>query len=500
MSVSNHARVSGSMLPLPLTLSTPQCLLHWLDRTPDAIAVIEQDHPYSYGDLSVSVVQYVQALRARSATQGTLIGIACENRYLHLILLLAAEIVGATAVSFSKADVLSNDPILARCGLLCLEDGSTMTLPVPVMSVGQEAIDRIARIPVSRTDFGLLDCCPDDEAVVILTRTSGSTGRPKVLPMTQGLLRDLTQKTERFPDDPGHAWNFLNLYGFTLRSAYNESTIALRAGCTVVSSQLWSLVSDMGRFEAFRTTMVSGDAVRFIDMLPEDWHTPRTGIVNIKGGPLPPSVRRVLRQRVASHVFHTYGAIEVQRIAFIDEAGIGHLTPAASVRIMTDDGREAAPGEVGTVEVRTGMMVQRYLWDEEASRTAFRDGWYRTNDLGTVPEPGKLVVLGRADDVVNIGGIKLAPQMLEQRIRDLDGIEDAVLLTVPVPDAEDALYLVLQSPDAAAFGRNQEAILAILSGSVRVFVPRVMETLPRTDTGKVRREPLRRLLAGSGAA
>ncbi len=121
------------------------------------------------------------------------------------------------------------------------------------------------------------------------------------------------------------------------------------------------------------------------------------------------------------------------------------------------------------------------------------------NDLGTAPEPGQVVVLGRADDVVNIGGIKLAPQMLEQRIRDLDGIEDAVLLMVPAPDSEDALYLVLQSPDPAAYGRNQDAILAILSGSVRVFVPCVLGALPRTDTGKVRREPLRQLLAGAAA-
>ncbi len=487
------------MLPLPSNLSTTQCLLHWVDRTPNAIAVIEQGHPYSYGDLGVSVVQFVRVLRENAVRQGTLVGIACENRYLHLVLLLAVEIVGATGVSFSGADVLSDDPVLARCGLLCLGDDLVSTLPVPVMSIGQESVDRIARTPISRADFALLDHCPPDEAVVILTRTSGSTGRPKVLAMTQTLMRDLTAKAARFPDDPGHAWNFLNLYGFTLRSAYNETTIALRAGLTVVSSTLASLLSDMGRFEAFRTTIVSGDAVRLAGMLPDGWNAPRSGIINVKGGALPPSVRRVLRQRVASHVFHTYGALEVQRIAVIDEDGVGHLPPDVSVRIMTDDGREAAPGEIGMIEVRTGMMVERYLWDEDASRTAFHDGWYRTNDLGTAPEPGQVVVLGRADDVVNIGGIKLAPQMLEQRIRDLDGIEDAVLLMVPAPDSEDALYLVLQSPDPAAYGRNQDAILAILSGSVRVFVPCVLGALPRTDTGKVRREPLRQLLAGAAA-
>jgi acyl-CoA synthetase (AMP-forming)/AMP-acid ligase II len=190
---------------LPLTLSTTQCLLHWIERTPEAVAVIEHGHPYSYGDLGVSVVQYVQALRTNAATQGMLVGIACENRYLHLVLLLAAEIVGATAVSFSKADVLSSDPVLARCDLLCLEDGLTTAVAARVMSVGQEAIDRIARTPVSRGDFALLDCCPGDDAVVILTRTSGSTGRPKALAMTHALMRDLTAKTARFPDDPGYA-------------------------------------------------------------------------------------------------------------------------------------------------------------------------------------------------------------------------------------------------------------------------------------------------------
>ena len=69
------------MRGLPYTLSTPQCILHWVHRTPDAIAVIEGARHYTYGDLGVGIAQYVKALRATGLRPDMLMGVACANRY-----------------------------------------------------------------------------------------------------------------------------------------------------------------------------------------------------------------------------------------------------------------------------------------------------------------------------------------------------------------------------------------------------------------------------------
>ena len=484
------------MPELPYSLSTPQCILHWVRHTPDAVAVIEVDRPYTYGDLGVGIAQYVKALRATGLQPGMLMGVACANRYLCLLVLFASEIIGATTLSLTRHDVDSGDPVLAHCDLLCIGmEGAVPSDRGGVLHLTQAVIDRIGRTPVGAGDLGLLDHCPDTETVVTLVRTSGSTGRPKVLAMTHGRTMALLERTAWQPSDPGYEWNFLNLYGFSNRSSFQESSIALRAGCTVVSSGLGSMFTDMERFGQFRATLVSGDAVRLAHAVPAGWSGPRTGLIHIKGGALPEAIRDRLRREIVTHVYHNYGANETSRLTIIGDDGVGILLPDVSIRIMTDQGTEALQGEVGLIEAWARGMVDGYRWDEDATRAAFRDGWYRTGDMGFMPGPDRLVVLGRADDWINLGGIKFSPQAIEQRMKEIPGVEDAVLLALPDAAGHDLLHVVLQSHDAGLVDRCRERLIASLSGQVTVFVPHVMTRLPRTETGKVRRPALRRLLA-----
>ncbi len=481
--------------PLP-GLSTPQCILHGINHTPDAVAVIEGTRHYTYGDLGVGIVQYVKALRATGLRPDMLMGVACANRYLALLVLFASEIIGATTLSLSPAEVGANDPILVRCDLLCVgQEGSVPPDRGGVLHLTQDVIDRIGRTPVSASDFALLDHRPADDAVVTIVRTSGSTGRPKVMAMTYANTCTLIELTAWQPSDPGYEWHFLNLYGFSNRSSYQESSIALRSGCTVVSSTLGSMFTDMERFAQFRTTLVSGDAVKLAHMIPPGWVGPKTGLIHIKGGAVPPAIRARLLRDVVTHVYHNYGANETSRMTIIGDDGVGTVLPDVTIRIMTEDGTEAAPGETGLIEAQARGMVDGYLWDEAATRAAFHDGWYRTGDMGFMPAPDQLVVLGRADDWINLGGIKFSPQAIEQRMKEIAGVEDAVLLALPDPAGHDRLHVVLQSRDARLADRCQQALITILSGHVSLFIPHVLADLPRTDTGKVRRMVLRRLLA-----
>ncbi len=420
------------------------------------------------------------------------------NRYLGLLVLFAGEIIGATTLSLSPTEIGSGDPILARFDLLCV--GQEVAAPSDrggVLHLTQAVIDRIGHTPVSASDFDLLDHRPADDAVLTLVRTSGSTGRPKVMAMTFANTQALIERTAWQPSDPGYEWNFLNLYGFSNRSSYQESAISLRSGCTVVSSGLGSIFTDMERFDQFRTTLVSGDAVRLVHAIPPGWVGPRTGLIHIKGGAVPAAIRARLLRDVVTHVYHNYGANETSRMTIIGDDGVGTLLPDVTIRVMTDDGMEVAPGETGLIEARARGMVDGYLWDEAATRAAFHGGWYRTGDMGFMPAPDRLVVLGRADDWINLGGIKFSPQAIEQRMKEIAGVEDAVLLALPDPAGNDRLHVVLQSPDAELADRCQQELISILSGHVSLFIPHVLADLPRTETGKVRRMALRRLLAES---
>ncbi len=432
-----------------------------------------------------------------------LVGLQHQRRYLHLLLIEACQLLGATSVSLSPADIATNDPILKRCDFLCLEtawEPQGEERPAEgVLILSQAVIDQVARTPVHAADLGMLDHAPTPDTVVRLVRTSGSTGRAKVLAMTQAQLDVLLRKTLHMPRDPGHPWNFLNLYDFTLRSALRETEIALRLGLVAVSSSMETVFDDMRRMHSFRVTLVSGDAVRLARSIPADWKGPRAGILSVKGGALDPAIRQILRERVVTDVYHSYATNETHRIAMIREDGIGDVEPGMRVRIVDEQGAEQRPGLMGLIEVAP-TLVCSYLWDDEATAIGFRDGWYRTYDLGIMPSAGELVVMGRADDMVSIGGVKFAPQAIEARIRALPGVREAVLLALASPGGAEELAVVLETDLTSLPPPLNREIVAILSGSVRSYRPYLMPDLPRTETGKLRRGALLDMLSSASRA
>lgn len=474
--------------------STSQRILHWYRRTPHAPAVLEHGRAFSYGDLAAGIVQWAHALAASSVRPGMLVGLQHPLRYLHLLLIEACEVLGATTVSLSAGDVASGDPILERCDFLCVQQAPPRAPEAGVLSLTQAVIDRVGHIPVVPGDLGMLDGRPPADRVVRLVRTSGTTGQSKVLAMTAAAMDRLAAKTLHMPDDPGTPWNFINLYDFTLRSALCETELALRLGLTAVSSSMETVFADMRRVNGFRITLVSGDARRMAAAIPPDWAGPQEGVVLVKGGALDARTRAVLRSRIAPHVYHSYGANEAHRIAMIREDGIGVLEPGMRSRIVDEAGAEQPLDTLGLIEVGP-TLVDGYLWNEAETARCFRDGWYRTFDLGLMPAPDQVVVLGRADDMVSIGGVKFAPHGLEGRIRALPGLREAVLVARTLPDGEEELAVVLETDLPALTPGLQHEIVSILAGTVPRFRPWLLPDLPRTETGKVRRADIRRLVA-----
>lgn len=133
-----------------------------------------------------------------------------------------------------------------------------------------------------------------------------------------------------------------------------------------------------------------------------------------------------LRERavaVGARVLSTYGSSETAGGCVYDGVPIG----TTAVREVE-----------GQLEISGPTLAEGYLGDPERTARAFHehDGlrWYRTGDLGRVEEDGRVVVLGRADNVVISGGEKVLLDAVEQRVRTLAGYEHAVV--VAVDDAE----------------------------------------------------------------
>ncbi len=101
------------------------------------------------------------------------------------------------------------------------------------------------------------------------------------------------------------------------------------------------------------------------------------------------------------------------------------------------------------MRVRNPYMVHGYLNSPDATAKSFRDGWFYPGDIATWGENGELVIIGREDDVINIGGYKLNAGMLDMLFNAIPGVREAISFHNPKPNAvEKILVFVVFEKDA----------------------------------------------------
>jgi long-chain acyl-CoA synthetase len=208
-----------------------------------------------------------------------------------------------------------------------------------------------------------------------------------------------------------------------------------------------------------------------------------------------------------ARICHHYGLTEASRAAFRElhadaarSSSIGRASPNVEIMIGGEDGLAVPIGEPGEILVRGGMVMQGY-WDQpELSAEVLQNGWLRTGDEGWADSDGYLYLRGRRGDIINVGGLKVAPQEVEQRLREIAGVRDAACIGVADPrgilgQVVKAFIVCDETPDEA---RIIEALRAKLPEHE---VPRLFEQvaeLPKTDSGKLKRAELRVAVTSSG--
>ena len=210
--------------------------------------------------------------------------------------------------------------------------------------------------------------------------------------------------------------------------------------------------------------------------------------VEVVGAAVGPLLRQQVGERMNAKFSNYYSSSETGRVALIGDDDVGRLCRGAEVRIVDELGHDKSLGEIGLIRARTQTMVEGYVNDPALTEANFVDGWFRTSDLGTMPAPGRLVILGRADDMLNIGGVKLLPAPIEARIKTIDGIVDAVLVSVDGPGQIPTLLAAVETANGELPPGLKEQLDPILWPYVRTFAVLIMPRFPRTDSGKVRRK------------
>jgi fatty-acyl-CoA synthase len=179
----------------------------------------------------------------------------------------------------------------------------------------------------------------------------------------------------------------------------------------------------------------------------------------------------------------------------------GYERTGMQVQIQGDDGRELKPFETGEICVIGPAVFAGYYDNPEANAKAFRDGWFRTGDLGHVDEEGFVYITGRASDMYISGGSNIYPREVEEKILTHPAIGEVAVLGVPDPVWGEVGVAVCVAREGA--GPVTEADMA---GFLAPTVPRYKmpkrfffwEALPKSGYGKIPKRLVREELEARG--
>ncbi|MBL4806252.1 MAG: acyl--CoA ligase, partial [Rhodobacteraceae bacterium] len=161
------------------------------------------------------------------------------------------------------------------------------------------------------------------------------------------------------------------------------------------------------------------------------------------------------------------------------------------VQIIDPDGNTCGAGIEGVVRVKNNYLVKGYLNNPEAEKASFRNGWFYPGDRGKWGSDGQLVILGRTDDVINLGGVKINGTEVDAVLQSVDGIADAVCFKSPLPKEPDTLiaFVVIEKDvdPQTCIDRLRKTCLATLS--TRQIPAKIIEVtgLPKAQKGGTKR-------------
>ncbi len=513
----------------PLTIA--EALARAAALAPDVEAVVASDGRITYAELAEDVARLRAQMVAAGITKGEHVGLCLGNSVRWVSLFLALGSIGAVTVPLntrwrsaeiayalgqSRVRVLfTADRFLSSDFVAMLREaapevdhalpGATLPDLRAVIVVGEDVPKGAVSFETFRTAPSKAvqpDCTPDDP--LLIQYTSGTTAAPKgvVLTHTNMLGNAFVSGGRigfRIADRFHSARPFFHVAGSTL-----SVLSALQHMVTLVTMDRFEGEAALELMERERCTHFSGNDTMALMLLDSPSRSRRR--LHLRGGWVagsPTVLHRVATELGAAEVVAGYGQSEaspnIAQSCWWEPADIRlgarmRLQPGVEVRIERDPGAaDDAPGEI----VTRGWNVMRGYYGKPAETAAALDseGWLRTGDLGVLDPDGRLRFIGRAKDIIRVGGENVAPAEVEDLLARHPAVRQAAVVGVPDQRLVEvvAAFAVLRegaecSPDALADWCRER--VAGFKVPRHVWIVDGFEDIGMTASSKVQKKPL----------
>jgi O-succinylbenzoic acid--CoA ligase len=318
-----------------------------------------------------------------------------------------------------------------------------------------------------------------DDDVAVVVSTSGTTGTPKGAILTAAALVASATATHERLGGPGRwllalpAYHVAGLQVLVRSVLAGVEPVAVTAGFD--AAELASAVASLGPGRRY-ASLVAAQLDRALREPASAEALASLDAVLIGGGPMPAGVAEKAVAAGVS-VVRTYGMSETAGGCVYD--GV----PLEGVRVRIDDGRVVLGGATVAKGYRNPVVPDPFA----------EPGWFRTDDLGTVDDSGVLMVLGRVDDAISTGGLKVLPQLVEAALAGYPGVTDCAVFGVADERlGQRVVAAVVVAPGHAAptLAELRSHVASDLDPTAAPRELHVVDELPRRGIGKVDRRAL----------
>jgi acyl-CoA synthetase (AMP-forming)/AMP-acid ligase II len=498
-------------------------------RDPDHAAFVRRGTTTTYGQLDHAADVFAGGLREMGLTPGERVALVLDNVVEYLVAYYGVLRAGGAVVplcpdtrahtlTYALADCEAAAVILESRNTSLLE-GRSAELPVLrlLVSVGPPLVADEGHLKVVQFAH-LMDATPPgpsgsgDGTLASIIYTSGTTARPKGVMLSHANLLANTRSIVEYlklsaADSVAMVLPFFYSYGNSVLHTH----VLVGATITLVGTMAFPAAVLQG-IEEHRCTGMSGVPSTFARLLQSTAlakHDLRSlRYLTQAGGPMTPALTEKLRAALPHiRVYVMYGQTEAAaRLSYLPPedldrklGSVGFGIPGVTLKIMDAEGAEVPRRAVGEIVAQGENIMMGYWRNPEETARVLRPEGLRTGDLARMDQEGYIFIVGRETDMIKSGAHRIGPKEIEDVVEHM--AEVAQCAVVGVPDellGEAIVAFVVPATDATV--TPTQVLRTCHEQLPRFKMPghvRIVDHLPRTDTGKLRRNELKEWFAAS---
>lgn len=463
---------------------------------PHDLAIIHDGGIATFQHLRSSVFGAALRVRALSLKPELPVGIYVTDPYLHFVLVLALMHEGIP--SFSAHPNYDAPPDGVTFGAYLCDRPMPFMGPSAALGIDGAWATPLAPGQAAPARRGFKNA----QSLVRIAASSGTTGVPKPV----GFSAEQVDRGIEFPAKIGALGESpsITLIGLSSALGFRHHLGHLQLGnLQVMPTSQGDVVHAIRRYGVKFLTASPAQVQGLLTFVEQ--HAiglPSLKHVRVAGSAVSPIMILRTRTRLCPNVTGDYGATEVGMIAEAPAELMeripgcaGFVHPWNQVEIVDAADIPVPANTEGNVRIRSKSIVAGYLGDQAENSTAFKDGWFYPGDLGMLTPDGVLVINGRTDEIINAGGVKVSPNLINNVLTSIGGVVDAAAFGVDHPDRATEIWAAVVTPAPIDERALIETCFSVLNSRAPQRIVRIDE-IPRNTMGKILMTDLRRRIVG----